>query len=116
MDKEDDNVCSLEGNDYLYGLDIRLGIYCSLLATLYAKYFLPAALKGTMATNAVFIFAITIAVIKNAASGELATIEGFVMLQILFGYILCGIDAGSTSLWFVSDYVGTCGGQMWWRF
>jgi hypothetical protein len=105
MDNEDDNVCSLVGNDYLYGLGIRLGIYCSLLATPYAKYFLPTALKDTMATNAVFIFTITIAMIKNAASGELATVEGFFMLQILFGYILCGIDAGSTSLWFASIFM-----------
>jgi hypothetical protein len=104
MDIQED-VCSLEGNDDLYGLGIRLGVYCSLLATLYAKYFLPAALKGTMTTNAVFIFAILIAVIKSSASGGLATVEAFVMLQILFGYVLCGAEGGSTSLWFVSLFL-----------
>lgn len=100
-----DDSCSFDGNSDLYGLGIRLGAYCSLLATLYAKYYLPTALKGTMTTNAIFIFAILIAVTKSASSAQLSPIKAFVMSQIMFGYILCGAESGSTSLWLISLFV-----------
>jgi hypothetical protein len=94
--------CNVEGNGDFYGLGIRIGVYLSITATLYAKYHLSSALPGMLITNGIFVFALLITVSKNAVSQELRPIDGYIMLQVIFGYILCGAEAGSTSLGLVA--------------
>lgn len=74
-------MCRVEGNGDLYGLGIRVGVYLSLAASLYAKYHLSSALSGILITNGVFVFALLITVAHNAASQQLRPIDGYVILR-----------------------------------
>jgi hypothetical protein len=83
-----DEECPLGGNTDLYGLGVRLGIYFQLFATIIANHGLAVALQSAVDTNMIFLLAIFVAIIKSTAESQLATIEAFILLQIMLAFLL----------------------------
>ena len=96
-------TCTIIGNQDLYGLSIRLGVYFQLLSTLIANHFLPEALGEAWDTSAVFLVAILIAIVKSSAGSEgFTSPEEFVMLQMMLAFLLAVFNI-SNSAWSVIE-------------
>ena len=90
------NCLGLKGNPDLYGVGIRVGIYLQWISTLLTNIFVLSGVSDSLDTNSIFLFAIFIAIANATKSAGveplLGTIGGFVMLQMCFGYVLCGMS------------------------
>jgi hypothetical protein len=95
--------CSRVGNTDLYGLGIRLGVYLQLFSTLIANHCLPETAQEAWDSNAVFIVAIFIAILKSSVTKtDPAPFEAFVMLQMLLAFLLAVFSVAG-SLWLLFD-------------
>lgn len=84
--------CALDGSPDLYGLGVRVGVYCQITATIIANHGLPDALVSAIDTNVVFLLAILVAMVKASAEHALSTAEAFIMLQIILTFLLSVIN------------------------
>jgi hypothetical protein len=94
--------CSFQGNPDLLGLGIRVGIYCQLLASIIANHALPDAVRAAVDTNAIFLFALLVAVTKATVEGALATVEAYVVLQFLFSFLLSAVKVEALRMALIS--------------
>lgn len=86
---ESDTDCpGFEGNSDLYGLGIRIGVYLQWYSTWLCITVDPETSGETHAANALFIFAILVALLQAISSQSINNIEAYLMLQICFGYLL----------------------------
>ena len=86
------STCDLSGNSDLYGLGVRTGVYCQLLATVLANHGVADALTGLIDTNVIFLLAVLIALITATVQGQLSTVEAFVMLQIIMNFLMSAVN------------------------
>ena len=85
-------TCGFQGNPDIYGIGIRTGFYAQSLAAWFANFFCLEEAKALRKTNALFLFALAIALLDytHDAPGRYA-IEAFLLLQI-------GVLLGMTSI------------------
>lgn len=77
-----------EGNSDLYGLGIRIGVYLQWYSTWLCITVDPETSGETHTANALFIFAILVALLQAISNQSINKIEAYLMLQICFGYLL----------------------------
>ena len=80
------------GNNDLYGLGIRIGIYLQWISSLLTNVLVPSGISDSLDANTIFLFALFVAIANATNSSGAQTILGsigaFVMLQMCFGYLL----------------------------
>ena len=75
--------CGFAGNNDLYGLGLRVGIYLQFIATFAAKFFLPNEFKYLQAITLVYVSANLIAVIRETTLHTVRACEIFIIFWIL---------------------------------
>jgi hypothetical protein len=92
-----DPTCGFEGNNDIYGIGIRIGIYAQILAVWFANYFLFAEVQVLRDSVSIFSVAILIvALIYASNSSDVYAVEAFVLLQILAWSCMMGMRAKSS--------------------
>ena len=93
----DELQCGFEGNDDIYGIGIRIGIYAQILAVWFANYFLFSEAQVLRDSVSIFSVALLIVAIIYASSPQdVYAVEGFVLLQILAWSCIMGVRAKSS--------------------
>ncbi|KAF2494544.1 hypothetical protein BU16DRAFT_562201 [Lophium mytilinum] len=84
--------CGFTGNNDIYGIGIRIGIYTQALAVWFAKYFLASEAPFLRDSITVFTVALFIVSILYAAvnAAEIYAVEAFIILQIFAWQCLTG--------------------------
>lgn len=77
--------CSFEGNNDLYGLGIRIGIYINWWATCFANNFVPSEAPPMRALNTAFQLGLLIALLYQGT--HIHAIEAYILISIRFGDI-----------------------------
>lgn len=80
--------CGFVGNPDFYGLRIRLGVYLQWLTAMLAHYLLTEIVSENLDVNAIFVFALSIALVSSTARNEVQDAEIVVLLQLCWGFIL----------------------------
>lgn len=92
-----DSQCGFEGNNDIYGIGIRIGIYAQILAVWFANYFLFSEAQVLRDSVSIFSVALLIVALIYAASPQnVFAVEGFVLLQILAWSCIMGVRAKSS--------------------
>lgn len=95
-----------EGNDDLYGLGIRIGIYLQWVSSLLTSLLLPTGASDYLDTNSIFLFAVFIATATaTQRNGGLHPAEAFIMLQLCFGFLLSVLSVSGFRLALLRDKV-----------
>ena len=99
------DVCDgFTGNADLYGLGIRVGIYLQWISSLLTNVFLPHGISDSLDTNSIFLFALFVATASSTnPRGGLHPVEGFIVLQLSFGFLLSVLSIGGLRLTLLSD-------------
>ena len=79
--------------DY-YGLGVRIGFYFQWLTSYLANTFLPDEIAGALDTNAVFLFALLVSMVRSSITGLLKKIDGLILMHLSGGTVF-----GILSLW-----------------
>ncbi|KAL6716375.1 hypothetical protein ACLMJK_005941 [Lecanora helva] len=99
-----DTCNGFQGNTDLYGLGIRIGIYLQWISSLLTNIFLPNAISESLDTNAIFLFALFIAIANATTNQEkLHPAEAFVALQLCFGFLLSVLSVGGARLTLLNE-------------
>jgi hypothetical protein len=77
--------CSFEGNNDLYGLGIRIGVYINWWATCFANNFVPSEAPPMRALNTAFQLGLLIALLHQGT--HIHAIEAYILISIRFGDI-----------------------------
>ena len=83
-------ICTgFEGNSDIYGLGIRTGVYLQWFSSWLCMTLNPETAQELHATNSIFVFAIIIAAVVAATSGEdpFRPVEAYILIQVCFGYL-----------------------------
>lgn len=97
--------CGFPGNNDIYGIGIRIGIYTQIIAVWFANYFLLSQVQELRDAVSVFGVAILIVSILFAANpSSVYAVEAFVLLQILAWTCMMGVRAKSS---YTSAQLGT---------
>ncbi|KAH6865753.1 hypothetical protein BKA58DRAFT_226724 [Alternaria rosae] len=92
-----DSVCGFEGNNDIYGIGIRIGIYAQILAVWFANYFLLSEAQVLRDSVSIFSVAILIVALIYASNPTgVYAVEAFVLLQILAWSCMTGVRAKSS--------------------
>jgi hypothetical protein len=92
-----DPQCGFEGNNDIYGIGIRIGVYAQILAVWFANYFLFSEAQVLRDSVSIFSVALLIVALLYAASPQdVFAVEGFVLLQILAWSCIMGVRAKSS--------------------
>ena len=92
----DESQCGFEGNDDIYGIGIRIGIYSQILAVWVANYFLFSEAQVLRDSVSIFSVALLIvAIIYTTKPQDVYAAEAFVLLQILAWSCIMGVRAKS---------------------
>jgi hypothetical protein len=89
--------CGFVGNNDIYGIGIRIGIYAQILAVWFANYFLFS--EAQILRDAVSVFSVAILVVSlifAADPSDVYAVEGFILLQILAWSCMMGVRAKSS--------------------
>jgi hypothetical protein len=91
------STCGFEGNNDIYGIGIRIGIYSQILAVWFANYFLFS--EAHVLRDRVSIFSVALLIVTliySAHPSDVYAIEAFVLLQILAWSCMMGVRAKSS--------------------
>ncbi|KAF1995367.1 hypothetical protein P154DRAFT_526409 [Amniculicola lignicola CBS 123094] len=89
--------CGLTGNNDIYGIGIRIGIYSQILAVWFANYFLRSEIQVLRDTVTIFSVALLVTSIIYASSpSSVFSVEAFILLQILAWSCIMGVRAKSS--------------------
>ena len=95
-----------QGNDDLYGLGIRIGIYLQWISSLLTNVLLPTGTSDYLDTNSIFLFAVFIATAyATHRDGGLRPAEAFIMLQLCYGFLLSVLSVSGFRLTLLRDKV-----------
>ena len=95
-----------DGNDDLYGLGIRIGIYLQWISSLLTSLLLPTGTSDYLDTNSIFLFAVFIATATaTQRNGGLHPAEAFIMLQLCFGFLLSVLSVSGFRLTLLRDKI-----------
>ncbi|CAN9095781.1 unnamed protein product [Alternaria alternata] len=90
-------ACGFEGNNDIYGIGIRIGIYAQILAVWFANYFLLSEVQVLRDSISIFSVAILIVALIFASNpSDVYAVEAFVLLQILAWSCMMGVRAKSS--------------------
>lgn len=84
--------CGFMGNNDIYGLGIRTGIYTQTIAVWFSKYFLLSqayVLRDSITVFSIALLAVALVFVRNAS--QTYAVEGFILLQILSWSCLTGV-------------------------
>jgi hypothetical protein len=91
------STCGFEGNNEIYGIGIRIGIYSQILAVWFANYFLFSEAHVLRDSLSIFSVALLIfTLIYSTNPSDIYAIEAFVLLQILPWSCMMGVRAKSS--------------------
>lgn len=95
-----------DGNDDLYGLGIRIGIYLQWISSLLTSLLLPTGASDYLDTNSIFLFAVFIATATAThRNGGLHPAEAFIMLQLCFGFLLSVLSVSGFRIALLHDKI-----------
>jgi len=80
--------CGFVGDPDFYNLRIRLGVYLQWLIAMLAHYLLTETISENLDVNAIFVFALFIALVSSTARNEVQDAEIVILLQLCWGFIL----------------------------
>jgi len=89
--------CSSDMSNDLYGIGVRVGIYCIWLTSWLANNFVPSEISGALDANSIFLLALIASVIRGTSihgSQQLRYIDGLILMHLCAGYIF-----GCFSIW-----------------
>lgn len=90
--RSDGATCGFEGNNDIYGIGIRIGIYSQILAVWVANHFLLSEAQVLRDTVSIFSVAILIVSLLFAAGpSDIFAVEAFVIIHILNWSCLMGV-------------------------
>lgn len=94
-DRTKDNYgCSTQLSSDYYGLGVRLGIYFTWLTSYLANTFVADEIDGGLVANTIFLLALLASIFTGSASGDLAVVDGLILMQLCAGYLF-----GALSIW-----------------
>ncbi|PVH68549.1 hypothetical protein DL98DRAFT_578773 [Cadophora sp. DSE1049] len=79
--------CTFSGNADIYGLGIRIGIYLQWTSGFLANNYHAEAVRDLLATNTIFLLALSIALALATRDGSIRAIEATILLQFCFGFL-----------------------------
>ncbi|KAF9871306.1 hypothetical protein CkaCkLH20_11227 [Colletotrichum karsti] len=88
LGKMDTDNCSIDGNGDLYGLGVRVGVYCQWMSSWIHMLVDEESAEDVHGVNAIFVFAIIIATILAQVHHDVRPIELYIMLQISLGFFM----------------------------
>jgi hypothetical protein len=91
------STCGFEGNNDIYGIGIRIGIYLQILAVWFANYFLFS--ETHVLRDSVSIFSVALLIVRliySAHPSDVYAIEAFVLLQVLAWSCMMGVRTKSS--------------------
>jgi len=95
--RSNETKCGFEGNNDIYGIGIRIGIYSQILAVWFANYFLSSEVQVLRDTVSIFGLAVLVVSILFTIHPEnVYAVEVFIMLQILAWSCLMAVHAKSS--------------------
>lgn len=77
--------CAIDGNPDLYGLGIRIGFYCQLIATCFANTFIPSETRGVQTINLWFQLGLFVSLIFQVTRGGFYAVESYLVVILLSG-------------------------------
>ncbi|KAF2713865.1 hypothetical protein K504DRAFT_462345 [Pleomassaria siparia CBS 279.74] len=90
-------VCGFTGNNDIYGIGIRIGIYTQIIAVWFANYFLLS--EAQVLRDSVSIFSVAVLVVSlmfAADPSAVYAVEAFILLQILAWSCMMAVHAKSS--------------------
>jgi hypothetical protein len=95
--RSNETSCGFEGNNDIYGIGIRIGIYSQILAVWFANYFLSSEAQALRDSVSIFGLAVLVVSLLFAIHPQnVFAVEGFIMLQILAWSCLMAVHAKSS--------------------
>jgi hypothetical protein len=83
-----EDTCKFPHNSDLYGIGIRVGLYCQWLTSLASQIYVPAEAPATQATSQLFQTAVLISLVVLTATRSIYQPEVIVVLSLSFGGFL----------------------------
>ncbi|KAI8221783.1 hypothetical protein K4K53_007294 [Colletotrichum sp. SAR 10_77] len=80
--------CAIDGNGDLYGLGVRIGVYCQWVSSWIRMLVDEESIEDVHGVNAIFVFAVIIATILAQFHRDVKPIELYIMLQISLGFFI----------------------------
>ncbi|KAF0327044.1 hypothetical protein GQ607_005808 [Colletotrichum asianum] len=84
----DPDGCAIDGNGDLYGLGVRIGVYCQWVSSWTRMLVDEESIEDVHGVNAIFVFAVIIATILAQVHRDVKPIELYIMLQISLGFFI----------------------------
>ncbi|KAH8668405.1 hypothetical protein BX600DRAFT_538347 [Xylariales sp. PMI_506] len=86
--------CQTDRSDDYYGLGVRMGIYLAWFQALIAFNFVPSEIPSALDTNAIFLFAVLIAMVRCTITSLILQIDALILMHLGAGSIF-----GVMSIW-----------------
>ncbi|KAF5717588.1 hypothetical protein FMUND_5681 [Fusarium mundagurra] len=83
-----EDTCKFPHNSDLYGIGIRVGLYCQWLTSLASQIYVPAEAPATQATSQLFQTAVLISLVILTATRSIYQPEVIIVLSLSFGGFL----------------------------
>jgi hypothetical protein len=80
-------VCATDRSSDYYGLGVRLGIYLGWLSGWLANVSVPDEIAGSLDTNAIFLFAVVIALVRCTITGLVSRLDGLILMHLAGGAV-----------------------------
>jgi hypothetical protein len=85
-------VCATDRSSDYYGLGVRLGIYMSWMTGWIANISVRDEIAGAMDTNAIFLFALIIAMVRCTITGLVSRLDSLMLMHLSGGTIFSVIS------------------------
>ncbi|KAF2103214.1 hypothetical protein NA57DRAFT_72194 [Rhizodiscina lignyota] len=96
--------CETDRSSDYYGLGVRLGIYMAWLTGWIANNWVPEEIAGAMDTNAIFLFALVIAVVRCTSTDLVSQMDGVMLMHLAGGTIFSVISIwGYRTCWYTKE-------------
>lgn len=87
-------ACETDRTSDYYGLGVRMGVYAAWLTSWIANVAVQEEIAGALDTNAIFLFALIIAVVRCTITNLTSRIDGLMLVHLCTGTIF-----SSNSIW-----------------
>lgn len=103
----DDFSCETQRSGDYYGLGVRLGFYFQWLTSWLANISIPGEVAGALDTNAIFLFALLVSMVRCTVTQLLMQLDGLLLMHLsggtmfsilsIWGYRTCHYNVEGTS-------------------
>jgi hypothetical protein len=87
-------ACETDRTSDYYGIGVRMGVYAAWLTSWIANVAVQDEIGGAIDTNAIFLFALIVAVVRCTVTGLTSRIDGLMLMHLSFGTVF-----SSNSVW-----------------